>query len=176
MEIYYGIHLFKYTLNVLTFRKAKREDIEEVHRVYVGAAKYKHQYDDYVWRDGFSRDFVVRSIESENILCAVKDDKIVCAFSLEWEDDAWADYDELSSGYLHRLAVANDYHGRNIGQQAIEWSLSLVKNSGKKYLRIDCPAENKKLCKYYESIGFELVETKQLPESSSLINLYQRKA
>lgn len=161
---------------MLTFRKAKQEDTEKVHNIYVDAAKYKHDHNDYVWREGFSRNFVVRSIESENILCAVEGKDIVCVFSLEWEDDAWSDYDELSAGYLHRLAVANGHHGRNIGIQVIEWSLSQVKNSDRKYLRLDCPTENKKLCKYYESLGFELVEAKQLPEFDTLTSLYQRKA
>jgi ribosomal protein S18 acetylase RimI-like enzyme len=161
---------------VLTFRKANPEDIGEVHKIYVDAAKHKHKYDDYVWKDGFSRKFVVRSIKSGNIICIIEDDKrIVCVFSLEWEDEVWAEYDELSSGYLHRLAVANDYHGKNIGKQAIEWSQNLVKNSRKKYLRLDCPTENKKLCKYYESLGFELVEIKQLPQFKTSTNLYQIK-
>lgn len=162
---------------MLTFRKAKPEDIEEVHKIYVDAAKYKHKYDDYVWRDGFSRDFVVRSIDAGNIICIVEDDKrIICVFSLEWEDSTWSGHDELSSGYLYRLAVANDYHGKNIGKQAVEWSLNFVKNAGRNYLRLDCPTENKKLCKYYESLGFELVETKQLPQFGTPTNLYQRKA
>lgn len=161
---------------MLTFRKAKQEDIEEVHTIYVDAAKYKRRYHDYVWREGFSRDFVARSIKSENILCAVKDKNIVCVFSLEWEDDAWAGYDELSSGYLHRLAVANNHHGQNIGEQVIKWSLDKVKDSDKKYLRLDCPAENKKLCKYYESLGFELVESKHLSKFDRKTSLYQRLA
>ena len=161
---------------MLTFRKATREDIEEVHKIYVDAAKYKHKYDDYVWRDGFSRDFVVRTIESEDILCAIEDgERTIGVFSLDWEDNVWAGHDEFSSGYLHRLAVANGYHGKDIGKQVVDWSLNSVKNAGKIYLRLECPTENKKLCKYYESLGFKLVETKQLPQFSSLTSLYQRK-
>jgi ribosomal protein S18 acetylase RimI-like enzyme len=61
---------------------------------------------------------------------------------------------EPDAGYVHRLAVRRAYAGRGMGRALLEWAAAQTAGSGRVWLRLDCMADNRRLCHYYESLGF----------------------
>jgi ribosomal protein S18 acetylase RimI-like enzyme len=73
---------------------------------------------------------------------------------LLWSDPlVWRDVPE-DAGYVHSLAIRRAYAGRGLGKTLLEWAERLA-TAGKRYLRLDCGAENLPLRAYYERLGFQ---------------------
>ena len=80
----------------------------------------------------------------------------VATVTLQWKDELhWPGASE-DAGYVHRLAVAPDAHGRGIGRWLIEWAEDEARAREKRFLRLDTSARNAVLRRYYEDAGFEL--------------------
>jgi len=75
-------------------------------------------------------------------------------------DPVWKDagYD-AKAGYLHSLAVRSAYRGRALGEDVILLATELLSLQGKAKVRLDCPADNTRLCAYYEDMGFNRIGT-----------------
>lgn len=153
---------------------ANAEDAEKLHELFVQAAKYKHKYEDFSWRDGFSLDGTKRMIAKNSTFLALIDARLAGTVALEWHDDAWDDDKENNAGYIHRLAIADDFHGQQLGKQIIDWAADKVAKRGRKYLRLDCNLNNLGLCGYYENQGFRQVATKEFPDYGYTAALYEK--
>ncbi|SDR04978.1 GNAT family N-acetyltransferase [Virgibacillus salinus] len=55
--------------------------------------------------------------------------------------------------YLHRLAVNENYHSRQIGKKILAWIMDNI-DQHQGILRLDCVAENPKLNQFYLDAGF----------------------
>ncbi len=80
----------------------------------------------------------------------------VATLCLQWADaDYWGDRgtDGLA-GYVHQLAVSPTAAGRGVGAAAIKWAAEAIVARGRRFFRLDCLAENRRLCDYYRSRGF----------------------
>lgn len=160
---------------MITVLPASIKDIEKLHELFVQAAKYKHKYDDYSWRDGFSLDGTKRMIvKGSTFLVLIDTNNLAGTVALEWNEDAWEDDQENNAGYIHRLAIADGYHGQQLSKQIIEWTAEQVTSKKRKYLRLDCNVKNISLCAYYESQGFKQIATKEFPEYDLTSALYQK--
>ncbi len=168
-----ALHIYLYTKIMTTVLRAQPEDAKKLHEIFVQAAKYKHNYSDYAWRDGFSFEGVVGMIERGETYAVYQEDMLVATVGLEWEDDAWDDTTEDNAGYIHRLAVGDDFHGQQLGPQIIDWAAEQVRQKSRKYLRLDCNVANRRLCAYYESQGFKQIRTKEFPDYNYTAALYQ---
>jgi len=58
--------------------------------------------------------------------------------------------------YLHRFAVRRAAAGA--GHHAVEWCLREARRRDRRYVRLDCLAENPGIRKYYERFGFTAVD------------------
>ena len=58
--------------------------------------------------------------------------------------------------YLHKFATRRTAAGA--GRRAIDWIIGEVERRGRRYLRLDCLAENDGIQRYYESCGFATVD------------------
>jgi RimJ/RimL family protein N-acetyltransferase len=47
-----------------------------------------------------------------------------------------------------------DFNGHGLGSFAIDWCANQVSALNRRFVRLGCDARNKKLCAYYESLGF----------------------
>jgi len=79
---------------------------------------------------------------------------IIGAFSLQKEDIFWKDKE--NSLYLHAFVSSVNYSG--YGRFMIDEMKKICKHKNKKYLRLDCRADNEKLNEFYKNNGFYLVE------------------
>ena len=64
--------------------------------------------------------------------------------------------------YVHSLIIKEEFKGHKIGQKVIDKIKGKAKKKDIGLMRLDCDNSNKKLCKYYENIGFQKVGEKQL--------------
>ena len=84
----------------------------------------------------------------------VADRSLVGTLRIEWEDTELWPYDPLGGGYVHSLAIRNHARGQRVGESLLQWAQAQIAARGRKYIRLDCWAENSQLCRYYESLGF----------------------
>jgi len=92
-------------------------------------------------------------------------------YRLSQEDlDYWGPNND-GALYIHSLVTHPDFVGKGIGHQMIADVIRDMKTRNQTLLRLDCHAGNKKLCTYYEQLGFEKVGEKLMPHS--LNNLYE---
>jgi ribosomal protein S18 acetylase RimI-like enzyme len=76
-------------------------------------------------------------------------------------------------GYIHGLAILRKYAGQSLGREILNWAIDMVKKE-KSLVRLDCMAENPRLCRYYEELGFQYVGQKSFPNGWQS-NLYEMK-
>lgn len=82
------------------------------------------------------------------------DQQIVGTLRFEWEDlELWPN-DPCGGGYVHALAVRNEFRGHKVGERLLEWAQTHIAARGRKYIRLDCWKENPQLCRYYARLGF----------------------
>ena len=74
--------------------------------------------------------------------------------------------------YIHSLIIKEQFKGNKIGRNVIQLIKENSKNKEIDLIRLDCDNNNKKLCYYYENIGFQKVGEKQL--ALGKYNLYEK--
>ena len=68
----------------------------------------------------------------------------------------WADGSE-DYGYLSKLTIRDAVRGHDMGRALLAWAEGRVSDSGRLGVRLDCWAENERLCRYYEASGYRHV-------------------
>jgi ribosomal protein S18 acetylase RimI-like enzyme len=58
------------------------------------------------------------------------------------------------AGYVSGLVVRPAVSGKGIGRRLLDWACRQSEQRGKRFLRLDCWADNPRLCDYYEAAGF----------------------
>jgi ribosomal protein S18 acetylase RimI-like enzyme len=61
------------------------------------------------------------------------------------------------AGYLHTMAIRRQFAGRGLGEELMAFAEKYFFEKGLEKLRLDCSAENKKICEYYDSHGFRTI-------------------
>ena len=97
-----------------------------------------------------------RAFEEGDLYLAWEDGRPLATVTLQWQDELFWPGAPDDAGYVHRLAVASDAHGRGIGREVLSWAEDEARARGKRFLRLDTSAENPALRPYYEDAGFEL--------------------
>src|SRR5713101_2082137 len=103
------------------------------------------------WRPGFfSRQAFADQIVRGEVYVARLGEEIVGTITLQWKDELFWPGGLPDAGYVHKLAVRPAYMGRRMGLQMVEWASRTATLAGKKFLRLDCLAANRKIREYYE--------------------------
>lgn len=140
----------------LTFEPAGPENVAEITAILNAALAYKVSKNDFAWgdlKDPFSANEVSENIEEMHMYVVRIGDEAAATFALDWEDANWGE-NRPSAGYIHRLAVADNYRGQGLSAQIVDWAAEQVRAEGREYLRLDCDADNESLCALYEKLGF----------------------
>lgn len=74
--------------------------------------------------------------------------------------------------YIHWLCVARAFSGQGFSKVMIDFATNEAKKRGFKLLRLDTNAEEERLCKLYEGLGFQLMGTEQ--EENHKTAFYQK--
>jgi GNAT superfamily N-acetyltransferase len=82
-------------------------------------------------------------------------DSAVGVFRLQSRDPAfWPEIPDGTSAYLHKLAVLPDEQGRGFAHELLANAVTLTRERGFRFLRLDCVAGRPKLRAVYVRFGF----------------------
>lgn len=159
----------------IDIRKALIKDLDEVQKLYVEAAKWIRTSQGIIqWNeDTFTMNYLEQFIREKDVFVAYLDGELVGCFSVQWKyEEIWGELFHDNAGYIHRLVVLRKYKGQGIGSHFLTWAEDYIKNEGKKWLRLDCMADNPVLNQYYLSQG--LVFQGRYDGRGWSANLYER--
>ncbi|WP_230873622.1 GNAT family N-acetyltransferase [Paenibacillus woosongensis] len=111
--------------------------------------------------------------DGSDVYLAEWNNEIVGTYTLTWSDPLiWQELDNLESGYIHRFAVNRKYRGLDIGKYLLKSAEQQIRIKGKKWIRLDCMAENPRLNQYYGDYGFQYI--RRIDGEGWSANLYEK--
>lgn len=156
--------------------KATGADARIVASILTEAVRRKLKYDDHAWGSGvYSEDEVLSLMAKSTAYLAYADKEPIGTVSLQWDDESvWGEQPPVA-GYIHRLAVKEGAMTKGGGSQILDWASDQVARSHRQFLRLDCNAQNTKLCAYYDAQGFIRVDVRRRSEDGYVAALYERR-
>jgi ribosomal protein S18 acetylase RimI-like enzyme len=154
------------SLGALELKRAGDGDFDSVYAVMIDASAWLKSRGINMWgwvpRET-GRKIVRDRMQNHDVYLARHDSRPIATFSMQWTDEEM--WDERGrdghAGYIHGIAVARIAAGRGVGAALIDHAETMVAARGRKLLRLDCMAENKSLCAYYERLDFSHAGLKQ---------------
>jgi GNAT superfamily N-acetyltransferase len=114
-----------------------------------------------------------RRFREGEVYKALKNETIFGVFVIQWDDTFWHPMkkDNLAC-WIHTMGIDPSLKGNGIGKKILTYVEDAARNNGKKFVRLDCGADNERLCGYYESNGFEDAGSK--PWDGRMIRMYEK--
>lgn len=126
------------------------------------------------WKPGsFSRRTFRDQIILGEVYIARLGQETVGTVTLQWKDEVFWPGAPFDAGYVHKLALRPAYFGRGLGLRMLEWAGQAAMAAGKKFLRLDCLADNRRIRDYYERVGF--IHKGDVELSGWRASLYEKK-
>jgi GNAT superfamily N-acetyltransferase len=140
----------------LVIRRANHTELKVVLKVLTEAATWQAAEREAVWPVPFPSATVQASMACHETYVLCRSEAVIGTFALCWDDPVWEGC-LPDSGYVHRLAVLRHASGEGLGATMLAWADRQIADAGRSWLRLDCPASNRRLRTYYELLGFQLV-------------------
>lgn len=149
-------------LKQLVVQKASYDDHEVIISLLKEIAQWLKDHNINQWSYllvGGDDEEIKYAIQHDQTYNVLKDDTLIATFTLspeqsEWDQHIFGKEAVSDSMYLHRLAVMPQYMNQGIGKEILHWIQENLRNE-KKYLKLDCVADNVKLNRFYQDNGFE---------------------
>jgi ribosomal protein S18 acetylase RimI-like enzyme len=111
------------------------------------------------WRPGnfrLSADYYAESIKRKEVQLAFVGDELVGTLRLLLREPiVWPDIVEDDAVYVYNLAVRRAWADRRLGHRMLQWAGDRATSLGRRYIRLDCVADNRFLHEYYRLAAFE---------------------
>ncbi len=102
----------------------------------------------------FTRSLLLEQIGKGEVYLARQGDKVVGTITVQWSDPMFWGETPMDAAYFHRLAIKREFASKGLGRLMVEWAEDMAKAAGKRYMRLNCTFENRRLRQYYEDMGF----------------------
>jgi len=79
------------------------------------------------------------------------------------DPDVWPDRDDGCAVYIHKLAVARDFKGQNVGREMLDAVERRAADEGLSAVRLDTAMVNSWLVGYYRDAGYTRVDIVERP-------------
>ena len=124
-----------------------------------------------------NRGFLLKHTEPDEYFVALIDNKPAASMVLQETErnQSWKPIDgdkPKQALYVHWLCVAREFAGQGLPKTLIDFALKEAKRRGFSRLRLDTSANEKKLCRLYENLGFKLMGIEE--EGSHATAFYQK--
>ena len=73
----------------------------------------------------------------------------------------WPNIPANTSAFVHKVAIRRKFAGNALTKHLISFVADICREKGISCIRLDCDANRKKLCTFYQSMGFSLIKQKQ---------------
>ncbi len=118
-------------------------------RLWLASKGYEGQ-----WPPVIPRDFIAATIDRGEVYLAFQGEHLVGTVTLQWDDPHIWGKRSPNACYVHRLAVRRSHAGQGTGLALLRWAERFAVGHGKRFLRLDCWADNPHLVRYYADAGF----------------------
>lgn len=146
-------------------RLANENDINQIMDVILDAKKYLKSQNSLQWNlsDGYpSIDTIKNDINKKQSYVYLIDNKIIATMAIVKEKDI--NYEQIYNGKwlsdgtyysVHRIAVNNNFHHKNIGVELLNYAIAIGKKEGINSIRIDTHKENIPMINTLSKTGFK---------------------
>ena len=146
-------------MTVLRIVSAQEEDLGRYLDLLEEVADWLEAREIKQWPPGHFRlaaSYYAESIRQGSVQLAFVGDELVGAlrFSLR-EPIVWPEIVEEDAVYVYTVAVRRASADQGFGSRMLEWAADRAASLGRKYVRLDCMADNAFLARYYVRAGFE---------------------
>jgi GNAT superfamily N-acetyltransferase len=139
----------------------KNGDVESAILVMNEAAKWLIDQGQILWEiENLTKDKLLdNNITADNFYTCWENKKPIAAMILQWyEPVLWSEVKPFESGFIKKLCVSRGYAGKGISGKMIMFAENECKNRSINILRLDCAGDRPKLCKIYETLGFNKIK------------------
>ncbi len=147
-------------------------DLEIIFKLFDRAVEYQKKKGYELWPE-FSRTLIETEIKEKRHFKIIENHVIICIFSVMYNDPViWGEKDKEDAIYLHRITINPLHKGKKIMCVIKEWATQHAKQESKKFIRMDTWGNNKTLCDYYISCGFNYIGQQYLSKTEVVPNHY----
>ena len=111
------------------------------------------------WREPTPQyiDWVQAGFDRNEYFFVEKSGALAGMFRLMYSDEEYWGQQTDSAVYVHSLVTKTGFEGQNIGATVLQIIEQELRAKGIAYFRLDCKADNEKLCNYYVRKGFQYI-------------------
>ncbi|ALM21631.1 hypothetical protein AAT17_10480 [Nonlabens sp. MIC269] len=111
--------------------------------------------------------WVQQGVDAAEFTLVYSNSILVGMYRLMKEDIPYWGKQDIAAFYIHSLVIHPDYTGNRIGVKLMKAIEKKAASHRIGILRLDCLANNEKLCSYYKGMGFKPVGTVHMPHSTN---------
>lgn len=146
----------------LTFRKARPDELNTALALLKEAALWLRGRGIDYWRNWLAPPpahvrWIEKGFQNGEFFLVERGGELIGCFRLQWKDKLFWGERPDDAGYVHSITTRRRLAGTGTGRRILARIESLCRENGKRFLRLDCGADNPGLRRYYESLGFEAV-------------------
>ena len=155
--------------------RAEPSELDDVLEILEEAARWLNArgFESY-WKSSPSfRQALKENIEQGDVYMVKDTQGTIGTITLQWSDmKYWGDMPP-DAGYIHKFAIKRSRSGQHLGSRTLQWAEAKTRKEGKKFLRLDCLANNMIIREYYEKFGFIHIRDTMAPGWKA--SLYEKK-
>ncbi|MDB5030881.1 GNAT family N-acetyltransferase [Mucilaginibacter sp.] len=152
----------------MEIKNSTSEDIDEIFKFYKAATDYQKTKSVVHWPE-FDRKFIETEIFENRQWKIMIDNQIACIWATTFSDpEIWEEKNKDPSVYIHRIATNQDFKGRNLVGEIVQWAKNYAWVNDKKYIRMDTVGYNTGLIDYYQKCGFDFLGLSKLKNTKGL--------
>ncbi|MDD7795513.1 GNAT family N-acetyltransferase [Clostridium sp. 'White wine YQ'] len=140
--------------------KVTQNNIDIFSKVLSESARWLDLTNKSMWKlDDLTPNALLKKYDIDEMKLCYDNEILIGVYILQWYDPLfWSELNKMESGILHKLSVCREYSKMGYGKKIIESAELLCKKQGVSSLRLNCGTSRPKLRKFYESVGFEMVD------------------
>jgi len=147
---------------------ASLQDLNSIYDLFEAAILFQQQHQ-YIGWSQYDKQRIIADLESDLLMKVVDGEKIVCIFSVCYEDGLiWREWEQGDAVYLHRIVVNQVYKKEKMFPMILQWAITVAIQRKRRFIRMDTWANNEKLIAYYNHYGFAYIETYTTPDTTAL--------
>ena len=147
---------------------ASLNDLPQIFHLFEEAIRFQ-KINHYIGWNSYDKAFLQTDIENGLLFKMVKDEEILCIFSICYSDALiWREKEKGDALYLHRIVLNQKFKGEKAFQKILNWAIPFALERDLEFLRMDTWADNKKIIDYYQRYGFRFLENYTTPDTEDL--------